>query len=339
MKINEDIILRELSENMEVQRSGRDVTELVFHHLFFLIPRIKFVSQAIYLGRTEDLPPYVPEVNSLFICVGGRPTGRWRNTDMPVLWIKNPRESILEAGNRILNVLRKYDTWDQTLDEIIDGEADLLQMVNVTMDLLQNPINISNREMDLVVQSVDVQNKGTWPVQARQDCGLIPVPALAAHSHSMEEDKKRRGSYLVRTREGTACCVNLFQNNQYMGCISLSAFHRPLDPSDGTVLEHFAKKVERFLACRPRHAAQQFLTIKNGLKDLLDLMPVEEKQLQRVMKVSREALGPEYRSGAAACFVVKPAASENVYPAEYICRLIEQKMASCVSLLYSAAVL
>ena len=151
----------------------------------------------------------------------------------------------------------------------------------------------------------------------------------------MEEDKKRRGSYLIRTRDGAACCLNLLQNDQDMVCVSHSAFHRPLDPSDGEVLEHFAKKVERFLARRPRHAARQFLTIKNGLKDLLDLMPVEEKQLQRVMEAGREALGPEYRGGAAACFVVKPAASESVYPAEYICRLIEQKMVSCVSFAYT----
>lgn len=335
MKINEDIILKELSGSMEIEKSGNSVPELMLQHLCFLVPGMEFVSHVIYFGRTEDLPAYVPGVNSLFICAGGRPTGRWRSTDMPVLWIKAPGESIMAVGNRILDILRKYDAWDQSLDEIIDGEADLMKMVNVTMDLLQNPINISNREMDLVVQSVDEHDKKAWPVQARQDGGLIPAPALAAYSHSMREDKKRKGSYLVRTHDSTACCVNIFQHDQYMGCISLSAFHRPLAPSDGVILEYFAKKVEKFLERRPRHAARQFLTIKNGLKDLLDLMPVDEKQMQKVMEVSRESLGEEYHSGMVMCFVVKPEASESPYPAEYICRLIEQRMTSCVSFAYA----
>lgn len=321
--ITAQLILDDLSQKWSIQLFGQKPTGGLKMPKFYN-PDITVESWRVYVTSPEYLPaePNIPK-DALLICVRGQPSWRYTRGRFPMVGVAC--NDIWEVFNAIQDVFDRYNCWACELDSIVEGNADIISMVRISLPILENPLAVLDREMYHLALTDGYEEKpqdiSAWTVH--QSPPIEP--------NYLVQYKEKFNDYLtlhdIYSAYSGSYTINLFLSGRREGLVTVGSKHRPFRESDFTLFRFFAGKVEKAMARHAVLSASHANSLKTVFQELLAQKPVSNNRMHQIK--SRYQISDEQHF---MCIVLRMPEDNADLPVEYLCASLERVLPGCVAM-------
>lgn len=334
MYLNTDIIYDNLKESIQTKMYGTSNEELSLERPEFLLGNEKKLSaKHIYVVKADRLPlrPVI-EAGVVIVCVGDSIHTPYFKERCCVLQTKDD-ENLFNVFNLIQCIYNKYDAWDRQLNEILNGNSSIKEMVESSHPIFENPIIVIDSNFHYIAfsgfreQLGDMFQESTSHPDANDN---IQLQALGQFLKFREPAMHEKEPLLINILESSTLDINLFDDNEYIGCLTIDYQIRPQRKSDIALAKHLAKIITQATKKNSTIVSNGKNTIRKILHDLLDGIPIDSSKHRLLESAS---LNKEY-----ICIKMKFKNITEQVPIGYICNLIESKFSKSISFEYDSSV-
>ena len=328
VKLSEDVLYDQLSKQLDLERFGADISTLSLCRPVYFTQGMTLQKGKLYLCRPDLLAQTAPTQGCLIICTG-KPPLSWLDRRCSVLSAP-ASTNLFELMNLVQLVFDKYDEWEAKLIEIQKTSNRISDMIIASFPIFENPIDVVDADLFLIVASGD----GTIadaPAPTKLWDRREPMPAeyTKLFADVYKEYSSRREPYLVSVH-GNHYCINLYSQDIYLGCMSLSDPHRPISDADRQLFEFLADFVQLAFRTQTSFEENAVATNKSVLYDILMGIPVPETTLVTTMEKWKQQ-GVEQL----VCMVIMPDEfGADTLPGNYVCKLLEENLADSCAIAY-----
>jgi hypothetical protein len=334
------LIFDNLSNKFSVRQYGRfSDTALSWPEIYS--SQSSVLAGMLYVVSAQELPDNPHFCSTcLIICAGKCEKLAYKKNRFPFLEVEADFAELLST---LLNIYNKYEQWEKKLMQILNADASVEKLLQVSLPLFENPINLIDRQMKLSIvvpaqrddkkqlsnplltikniEYVALEDKYANDIRERiQKIGYDTVPRFC--------DDYLDAQYF--------CCIDLFYGKQHIGVLGIIRDCRDIFPSDGELLQILAKYVE---SAFQKHSIQ-LEKLKHSRKEvILELLcnrPISDGDLQQ-MVFSAERSNNHKNTGQYFCFKAI-GDGERVQPHLNLCKTFETKLTGCIALEYKAAI-
>ena len=333
MKLNTEILFRELSKELSVELKGvRNPTLHLGRPEYFLEGNRSFRADHLYVLRGDRLPqrPSI-ERGAAILCIGDSICLPYYLEDCGVLQVDAKTDSH-RLFNLLTEIYNRYDAWDERLCSILNASGSVREMVACSQDIFENPLFVLNEEFHFLARSsyTDI-SLPDWEKRFFRPSGggELALPLLNAFLEHAELDTQKRGAMLINILDSSTLCVNLFRDRTYSGCLIVDYRQRGHVPSDNALAEHLARMIELALAKYAVPVGNEHNSLRRVFQDLVDGLQVDLEQ-QWILEGSRAK--QEY-----VCVKIKFGSRLAQLPIGYLCRMLEQSFPGSVAFPHDGA--
>lgn len=308
MKLCSDILFQALSKHVTVKSSGKPCESLSLIAPVFYDGHSAYQSNMVYIGRTGELPQPTGNVTCLIIAVGGDLPASW-NPGKCCLFTIFGEMDILSVFNILQKTFSEYTAWSEELWRLLDSKADYATMIDKTATLMGRWIVLTNNKLETLARSYP---NGTAPIAE-----LLPLETVQSFADSHKRNTQQREPFHFREGIHNSYCINIFNQNEYVGILSIHAENPAISHGEKQIFEYFAQFVIRAVRKTIRRNKSQMVTVRSLFSDLLNCFPVSRAKLQQVIC----DVHPEKTLWI--CAALNPVDSMRNIPDEYFCTQIE----------------
>jgi len=337
MKLSADIIFEQLMKRgLAIEWLGRSSKGLAFKSFLFYEEGMTTENNQIYLATANKLPAIPPkEQDVLFIYVGQVLPKAWHKPDCDMFFIRGPI-TLTHLFNLLQTIFTFYSEWDDTLRHMLENDANIDQMLLCGSEMLDNPIYVSNKNMEIL--SASGYSNDQVPHWFLFKDGNIPIEHL---SRIIKQHKKYRDmrTPFLHDDDGHELIysINIFSNNELKACVSLSSLKHPISEADYSLFRHYVQYIEKALHRQQRISHTSFLSIKVCLHALLDGADIEEVQLLSALNEIPFIHNDSRLTWL--CFVIATNGSDHLVVHEYIVSNLLELIPDCICFAYGESVI
>ncbi len=251
MKLNADILYDNLKEDYAVELKGKRSEKLLLGRPeYFLEPGEGFRENHVYVLKGEQLPKRVPvSENVLLLCIGNSMYLPYYLERCGVLLF---RDAVSMSGifNRLTEIYNKYDAWDEKLHELLYTSNDIGEMINCSQDIFGNPLFVLDSDFHYIAQS-DYSGipEADWEklVSREPEGDNLDLPVLSKFLEFQNLSMEERKPILFNMLDSSTLSVNLFEEEDYIGCLTVDYRCRKHRSSDRALAVYLARMLERAL--------------------------------------------------------------------------------------------
>lgn len=289
MKLNTEIIFENLSENVPAQLRGIQEKSL---HLgrpeYYLGGERTFRAGHLYVMRGEQMPqrPAI-EKGAAILCVGKSMYLPYYLESCGVIQIMD-KVDLLWIFNLLTEIYNKYDAWDDELRTILNTSGQIKEMIACSQQIFDNPLLVLDANFHFLVHSDYSQiDMSQWERALSRHAGEddLPLPMLNVFLEHGELSTDKTEALLINILDSSTLCVNLFQEQEYSGCLIVDYRRRKHLPSDDVLAKHLARMIEmalqKYTSTAPgsRSSLRSILQgLVNGLSDMEQKWVLEGRQ-------------------------------------------------------------
>ncbi len=328
MKLNADIIYHNLKEVLNVEIHGMCETGLSLYRPEFYLDRTsRFLENHVYVCSADHLPDApVIEDNVLLICLGEAPQLEFFARHCGILSVSG-REDIFRVFNIVQSIFNKYEAWEAELSQILRRNASLQELLESSRRIFDNPMLLIGADFSYLAYTEDdyLQNK----LGIRLDGPTFDPDLMDAFLslHELATDIKE--PLLLSLMGRNTLSVNLFDVDDFLGCITVFGEYREFRSSDIQLCQFFAENIRQAFLLKP-HLAGDRSALRNSLLHVISGQPLTQEQ--------RGVIRRHADCGTAVCAVFRPAADTRPLPSGYVSSLIEQQFKDSLAFEYDGAV-
>ena len=321
--ITAQLILDNLSQRWSVQFFGQKLSGGLKMPLLYRT-NMKTEPGRVYVTTPEYLPEE-PDFfdNDLLICAGGHPSWRYTRGRFPMVGVDCG--DITEVFNAVQDIFDRYNNWGCELERIIEGDADIIAMVRISLPILGNPLAVLDRELYHLALTtgyeINSQDVSAWTVLRTP---RLDPDYLARHEVSY---KKYFASREMYSPYPGSYSINLFLSGRNEGVVTIGNKRRAFQESDFAMFRFFAGKVERALARHTVLHASHANSLKAVFRDFLMQKPVSSNRLRRVR--GRYQL---HENQNCICVVFRITEDASSFPVGYLCATLEKQFTGCIAM-------
>lgn len=336
MKLNVDIIydnLRMMSSwNVEVH--GEKSQELCLNRPeFYTEDTAVFLRDHVYVMKAEQLIQHKRvEKGALLICAGESMYLPYYYERCSVMVIRE-RMDCFRVFNLLTKIYDKYDRWSDCLHEILNSTAVLGDMIACSREIFENPMFVLNANFHYLVHS---DYSGTELVEwekkywGGRDSTELPLDALNQFMELHEMATHVKKPMLINLLDSSTLNVNLFENGEYAGCLTIDYQKRMHRGSDEALAAYLAKMLE--LALKKYSSAVS--TEKNALKQaLIDILEGYQVSLSQRRVIDTSSLEQHH-----ICIQIQFNSALVQIPMKYFCTMLEKEFRRSVAFEYNNAI-
>ena len=272
MKLCADILYWRLKEELKaVELHGAGSMELTLSRPEFYLDRTQtFEKNRVYVCSADHLPtrPSLRE-NVCLVCLGQH----WNLTafyDRCSVIVVETDTDIFRVFNLVQRIFDRYEVWEETLWHILRHGASLPQMLEVSRSILSNPmllIGSDFRYLAVTDEGYFQKNLGirldTETFDAEKMATFLSLHDLSTHVHE---------PLLLELQGAQTLSVNVFDQEEYLGCLTIFEAFRPLRDSDRSLAVFLVKLLRQAIQQNPvlastRSAVRRALSQENGKTD------------------------------------------------------------------------
>jgi len=298
----------------------------------------KLEKGRIYVVRTQDLPKSA-DTACLFVCIGGRPSRLWSGWKGAVWFIEDTSLDILHLFNRVQRMYERVASWDAKMQELVDGNAEIAELVRASIPLFENGITITDYDLRVLVTCKVRQINGRDEVFISNHYDRIPNAVSISLGNTHAQNTKLREPYTYAGQEeypeGMNYCINLFLGDTYVGTCTLWDRIHPLRESDYLLFQRFVYHIRQVLAVQSWTSPGQFVTLKAIFSELLQRFPVSEEDLILAVNAQKNNLlcqGLQF--GGWRCVVMTSANKRKTLPEGYLCETLESMLPNTTAIVH-----
>lgn len=282
VKLNTEIIFEHLSKHISAQLRGVRENKL---HLgrpeYYLGGNRVFHTGHLYLLRGEQLPqrPTI-EKGSAILCVGKSMYLSYYLESCGVIQITD-RVDLPLIFNLLTEIYNKYDDWNDKLHTIPNTSGQIREMIACSQSVFDNPLLVLDANFHFLFHSdyshIDMAQWEKTLLRHSGD-GELPLPLLNAFLEHAELSTDKTEAMLINILDSSTLCVNLFQNQEYSGCLIVDYRRRKHRASDNILAEHLARMIETALQKYSTAAPGSRSSLRSILQGLVNgLADMEQK--------------------------------------------------------------
>lgn len=334
MKLSANLIFDNLPNELQAVYHGQQDTQL---HLqrpeLYEKPQDRFRTDHVYLVKAQDLPlrPRI-DPDTLILLLGdsvylSRYTGKCN-----VIQIRANVHSahVFNLVNRIYN---RFDRWSDALREILDSTASLNDMIQCSREIFDNPIVVLNANFHYLAHSdfsfmeLAKMDRVSWG--GKGSTGL-PLESLNEFMELHDLSTNVKEPLLLNLPGSTTLNINLFENGEYSGCMSIDYQNRRYRESDNVLAIYLAKIMQLALRRYSTALDNDQSKLRQALLDIVDGLQVSLNQ--------RRTIDTSYLQQEHICVKIKFRSPLVQLPVKYLCNAIEDEFRRTVSFEYDSAI-
>ena len=274
MKLCADILYWRLKEELKaVELHGAGSMELTLSRPEFYLDRTQtFEKNRVYVCSADHLPtrPSLRE-NVCLVCLGQH----WNLTafyDRCSVIVVEADTDIFRVFNLVQHIFDQYEAWEERLWHILRHGANLPQMLEVSRDILSNPMQLIGsdfRYLAVTDEAYFQKDLGirldTETFDAEKMATFLSLHDLSTHVHE---------PLLLELQGARTLSVNVFDQEEYLGCLTVFEAFRPLRDSDRSLAVFLAKLLRQAIQQNPVLASTRS-AVRRALRSVIAGQPVD----------------------------------------------------------------
>lgn len=332
MKLNLEILYEHLRGTMDAELMGmRQQTLHLGRPEYYLGERRAFRTGHLYLVRGEQLPPKpTVEPGAGILCIGGSVFLPYYLDSCGVIRVSGQTDR-RALFNRLTEIYNRYDTWQESLQDILNTSASIRRMVERSQEILETPLFVLNANFHVLAYSgysdaalTEREKAATWP----SDNGELALSSLRLFLEHADLVTEKREPMRIDILDNSVLCVNLFLDTVYSGCLVLEYRRRPHRGGDEALTEYLARMLELALRKYSATSHGEKGSLRQGLQDMVSGLPIGAEQ--------RWAM--DNRHSRYLCAKMKFSSRLAQLPMGYMCSILEESFPDSVAFEYDGAI-
>ena len=334
MKLSANLIFDNLPGELDAVYHGRKDTALhLLRPEFYEKPQDRFRTDHVYLVKAQDLPlrPRI-DPDTLIILLGDSVyLSRYLGKCNLIQIRANVHSS--HAFNLISRIYNRFDRWSEALREILDGTASLNDMITCSRDIFDNPIVVLNANFHYLAHSdfsfmeLAKMDRVSWG--GKGSTGL-PLESLNEFMELHDLSTNVKEPLLLKLPGSTTLNVNLFENGEYSGCMSIDYQNRHYRESDNVLAVYLAKMMQLALRRYSTALDNDQSKLRQALMDIVEGLQVSLSQ--------RRTIDTSYLQQEHICVKIKFRSPLVQLPVKYLCNAIEDEFRRTVAFEYDSSI-
>ncbi len=320
MKLNLDMVARELGREMTVQAYGAPCTELDLEGL-------RFFSGQTQLGQLYLMDGHWPPADFSGCALCRNPDGVWPGGDDCRLLAVYTSMELPALANCILEVFDRYNDWDRRLQQGVRDNLDLREIAGMAAELLDGRILVSDKKLHLLADShfykTNDLSQEDFQGQALPEhvVRAILSEALPDHEQGLQPYVTGRlGQY-----GSLVYCVDLCIGGRREATCALMEEGHPLPIFALPVFQHVIDYILSSFLFHQGTTGRTARPLRRLVEDLLQSDRPTESQKQEAEIYQKTYAGCR-------CAVIDPLPGQQ-YSLEYLRLLCEQAIEGCIAVL------
>lgn len=251
MKLSTDILYWRLKEKLNtVTFHGRHVSELTLNRPEFYLDRNQsFEKNRVYVCSGDHLPqqPSLGE-NICLVCLGRHWNLNVYYDRCSVILIEGDWD-IFRVFNLVQGVFDQYDSWEEQLFYILRHDASLPKMLDASRGIFDNPMMLIGSDFRYlgVTEEDYLQNK----LGLQLDTISFDSEKLATFLSLHDMSTHVREPILLELQGNRTLSVNIFDQQEYLGCLTIYEGFRSFRDSDKALAVFFSKLLRQAIQLNP----------------------------------------------------------------------------------------
>lgn len=328
MRLNTDIIYHNLKDTLDVTIYGMCETELALYRPEFYLDRSsRFLENHVYVCSADHLPEDpVIEDNVLLICLGEAPQREKFEKRCGILSVSS-REDIFRVFNTVQGIFNKYEAWEAELSRILRRSASLQELLEASRVIFNNPMLLIGSDFSYLAYTEHdyLQNQ----LGIRLDSPAFDPDLLDAFLslHELATDIKE--PLLLSLMGRSTLSVNLFDVDDFLGCITVFGEYRDFRSSDIQLCQFLAENIRQAFLLKP-HLAGDRSSLRRSLLHIISGQPLSQEQRNVIIRYGDH--------GDLVCVAFRPAPDSRPLPSGYVSSLIEEQFKDSLAFEYDSGI-
>ena len=234
---------------------------------------------------------------------------------------------IFRVFNLVQHIFDRYEAWEERLWHILRHGANLPQMLEVSRDILSNPMQLIGsdfRYLAVTDEGYFQKNLGirldTETFDAEKMATFLSLHDLSTHVHE---------PLLLELQGARTLSVNVFDQEEYLGCLTVFEAFRPLRDSDRALAVFLVKLLRQAIQQNPVLASTRS-AVRRALRSVIAGQPVDFEL--------RRALSQENGKTDWVCVRLQPKHGATPLPGAYLSAALEERHPGAMAFEYERTV-
>ena len=249
MKLNLEIIRSYLPEHFSAKCYRVETRKLVFPRPMLYEAGMEMHSGNLYIAYTRDLPHGSADAGVGVVCIGERLNAQWLSHSAQLLHI---RTDVTAAAvlNQIQRIYAYFDEWDETLRNELEKEADfdIRKLLLAGAEMLENSITVAEHTLQtLFFVQVSTDPAGNLHYHVNDASYTLPTDCAERVKQVCGLERSLTVPFLssIDLPDYQSYCFNLYSMDYFVGCVSVTTFHRPFLERDFPIADHFFRYFQK----------------------------------------------------------------------------------------------
>lgn len=329
MKLSPDILYWRMKEQLHtVTLQGRNGSDLVLQRPEFYLDRNKvFEKNRVYVCSGDHLPqrPGIGE-NVCLICLGHHWNLNAYYDRCSVILVEGQWD-IFQVFNLVQGIFDRYDRWEEQLWTVLRHGASLSQMLEASRGIFENPLLLMGSDFRYlgVTEEAYLQKE----LGLRLDTESFDPEKMATFLSLHDISTHVREPLLLELQGRRSLSVNIFDQEEYLGCLTVFEGQRPFRDSDSTLAVFLCKLLRQGIQQNPVLASTRS-AVRRALRSIIGGQSVDFEY--------RRALSMENGSHSWVCIRLLPASGKPALPGAYLSASLEAQCPGAMAFEYGDSV-
>jgi len=337
MKLNFDIIVENLSKSYHTKRFESNDSRCLYKRPFLYEKNCVFEKERIYIAPIESYKylfiteEVVYPKGIAFVFIGDYQfDGIPSYIDARILFIDNAA-NLISVFHDIHKIFDKYDAWENSLRDELENsnDIDIEKMLNIGTEMLENPICVTNQNLQVLFDSYYYLKDGKKE-QAATVGGTrhLSIDDSIRVKEVCKKEQKIKTPYISSIHmENRAYCFNLYPLEYFAGCIAVVELNRTFRDSDFFLANHFFVYFQKAFLKHLRYYQPKESIFELALRKALNKELLSKEEQRKLSPIPGECW---------ICFKIKEESNQEYMPRQYMTSLLNALMPNTVtSILYN----
>lgn len=329
MRLSTDILYWRLKEKLNtVTLQGRSSGELTLNRPEFYLDRTQsFEKDRVYVCSADHLPqrPGLNE-NVCLVCLGQH----WNLTayyDRCSVILVEGNWDIFRVFNLVQGIFDRYDGWEEQLWTILRHDASLTKMLDASRQIFENPLLLIGSDFRYLGVTEEQYLKTELGLQL--DTQTFDAEKMATFLSLHDMSTHVREPLLLELQGRRTLSVNIFDQEEYLGCLTIHEGLRPLRISDKALAVFFCKLLRKGIQLNPVLASTR-TAVRRALRSVVAGQSVDFEY--------RRALSAENGKNDWVCVKLLPKPGHASLPGAYLSATLEEQYPGSIAFEFDASV-
>ena len=323
MLLNADIVFDNLPGALKARMTGPKSMELALKRPeLYVGGEAPFEANRLYLVSAERIPRQARvERGCVIVSIGDSPLVERYRKRCCVIEVDRQAD-FYRTFNVLQNIFDRYDGWEAELHGIVAGDGSIEELLTCSEAVFENPLYAIDESFRMLGVSRRAETLAFRPSAGSGDGSSLSLDRfdqfLELHDLSMDVHEP----LVLTLLDQTTLNCNLFEGDEYRGCLTVHYVERSYRPSDKPLIDLLGKVL---LASMQQIAAQS----PEGMGSLRQAVQalVEERPLDTL---ERDIIDSANSGQRLVCMRLKLSNQLEQLPLGYVRNAVEQAFYRCI---------